>query len=336
MARLVTVVRAVAKAAGRGSKSLRDVSGNNMFYAGITLLFLMDPAVIGFFGGLIGIVIFLPSSGDPLTAVPRERLLLWPLTARERFALRAVSPFLNPVAWIVFALLIWKRIAWGLWAFVAGIFLAGFIGSSFGAPRIRIPRLRGGPTVQLARKDLRQMLAPLDLYCGLLVAVPAAFLRLAGKLPDAAHVPLTGLTALILSTTALTLFGLDGESGLTRYWLWPISGWRVLLAKGIAYLLVMLCLTAPLSPDGGLGAGLMALAVGQWVSVKRVAPQARWRFRTSSPYGDSLLQMLAAGAGFGAVTAHGPLWLVACAAIYAGSLIVCGRRLDAAGTLHLL
>jgi hypothetical protein len=326
MARFGTVLVAVARAANRGSKSLRQVSGNNMFYAGVTLLFMLDPVALGFFMVLIAIVLFLPSSSDPMTAVPKERLDLWPLTARERYGLRLVSPLLNPLAWVMLAGMIWKRVTWGLWGVVAGVFVAGFIGSSFRTPRVWVPRIPVGSLTQLVRKDLRQFLTALDLYCALLIAAPSLYLRLTGKLPVDARVPLTGLLIVIMSTMALTLFGLDGEGGRERYRLLPLSGWRVLAAKGIAYLLLVLLVTMPLSPAGGIAGGLVALAVGQWTSVNKVIPQSRWRFRASSPLGSSLVQMLLALFGFAAVTQLGIPWLGLSVAVYAVSLWICGRR----------
>ena len=327
MARLRVILRAVARAAGRGSKSIRQVSGNNMFYAGVTLLFMSDPAVLGLFMVLIAIVIFLPSSSDPLAAVPADRLGLWPLNKWERLGLRMVSPLLNPLAWLVLAGLLWKRLAWSLSVFVAGLFLAGFAGSAFPAPRIWVPRIPAGRLTHLVRKDLRQFATALDLYCALLIAVPAGCLRLSGELPTGAVVPFTGLVILILSTMALTLFGLDGDAGMTRHGLWALTGWRVLAAKGIAYLLLVLVVTAPLSPGGGLAGGLMALAAGQVVSLK-VIPQSRWRFRASGPFGSSVAQMVSAIGGFGLVTQLGLQWIAVCAAVYGLSLWWCGRRMD--------
>lgn len=329
MARFRAVLSAVARAANRGSKSLWQVSGNNMFYAGITLVFLGDPAAMGFFMILSAIVLFLPSSSDPMTAVPRERLNLWPLKRWERYALRLMSPLLNPLAWVMLAGMIWKRITWGLWAFVASFFLAGFIGSSLHMPSVGVPRIPMGILTQMVRKDLRQFLTTLDLYCALLIAAPALYLRLTGQLPVDARVPLTGLVIVIMSTMALTLFGLDGESGITRYCLWPLSGWRVLAAKGMAYLLLVMLVTLPLSPGGGLAGGLISLAVGQWVSVKQAIPQSRWRFRASRPFAYSLAQMLLALFGFAVVTQLGVLWLGLCLAVYAVSLWICGRHLTA-------
>ena len=102
----------------------------------------------------------------------------------------------------------------------------------------------------------------------------------------------------------------------------------MLAAKGIAYLLLVLLVTMPLSPAGGIAGGLIALAVGQLVSVKQVIPQSRWRFRASSPFGFSLAQMLLALFGFAAVTQLGVLWLGFSVAAYAVSLWICGRRLE--------
>lgn len=329
MARFRAVLSAVARVANRGSKSLRRASGNNMFYAGVTLLFMADPIAMVFLMVLIAVVLFLPSSGDPMTVVPRERLGLWPLTAWERYALRLVSPLLNPLTWVMLAGMVWKRITWGLWALAASGFLAGFLGSSLRTPRVWVPPIPLGRLTQLVRKDLRQFLTALDLYCALVIAVPALYLRLTGKLPRDADVPLTGLVVIILSTMALTLFGLDGESGLARYRLLPVSGMRVLAAKGIAYLLLVLLVTAPLSPSGGLAGGLIALAVGQFVSVNPVIPQSRWRFRASNQFGYGLAQMVLALFGFGAVTQLGISCLGLCAFAYGVSLWICGRRLTA-------
>ena len=289
-------------------------------------MFMGDPAALGFFMSLIVIVLFLPSSSDPMTTIPRERLELWPLTASERYGLRLLSPLLNPLTWVMLAAMIWKGITWGLRAFVGGLFLCGFIGSSFRMPSVWIPEIPAGILTQILRKDLRQFLTALDLYCALLITVPAFYLRLTGQLAFSARIPLTGLLIIIMSTMALTLFGLDGESGMTRYRLYPLSGWQVLVAKAIAYLLLMVLVTLPLSPAGGLAGGLMALTVGQFVSVKQVIEQSRWRFRASSPFGHSLAQMFLALLGFSAVTQVGVWCLGPCVAMYAVSLWFCGRR----------
>lgn len=331
MARLIRILRAVAQAAGRRSSSLRQISGNNMFYAGVALTFMLDPFAMALFLVLIGLVVFLPSSADPLTTLPRERLELWPLTRRERFALRLASPLLNPVAWLILAGLAYRRVTWGLWALVAGFFLGGFLGSALPSPNVRVPWLPAGRLTQLIRKDLRQFAMALDLYCALLISVPALVLRWRSQLPVESHVPLTGLELVILSTMALTLFGLDGAGGRTRYALLALPAWQVLLSKGIAYLVLVTLATLPLAPVGGLAGGLVALGVGQWHSVQRPLPQARWRFRASAPFAVSMAQMVLSILAFGLVTQLGPGWIAAPLGFYVVSLVCSARRLEALG-----
>jgi hypothetical protein len=336
VARLLTVLRAVARAAGRESNSLLSFLGNNLFYAGLAFLAGGDKGAFAFFLALMALVLFLPSSGDPMTVAPRERLNLWPLTASERYGLRLLSPLLNPAAWLVLAAILWKGVPWLVGAFIAAFFAAGFIGSSFRMPNVWVPRIPAGALTELVRKDLRQSLTALDFYCALLVALPALYFRVTGKLPAEARLPLTALVVIIMSTIPLTLFGLDGESGMARYFLWPIPGWAVVSAKGIAYLLLVLLVTAPLSPAAGLAGGLLALAVGQFASVRHANPQSPWRLRACSARGYngakafvySVVEMIMAVSGCVVVARAGALWLVACAAFYAGSLWFCGRYWD--------
>jgi len=118
---------------------------------------------------------------------------------------------------------------------------------SRGLPRIFFPNtdslgaaLPTSAIETLLREDLRQLLTALDLYCALLIAAPAAYLRfVTGELPADSHAPLTMVLIITMSTMALTLFGLDVESGLARYRLLPLSGWRILLSKGLAYLFLV-------------------------------------------------------------------------------------------------
>jgi hypothetical protein len=335
MARFRAILTAVAKASGRNSKSLRAASNNNIFYAGVTMAAMLDPPALVFFLTVMALVLFLPSSGDPMTAVPPERLELWPLTAWERRALRLATPLLNPLTWLLLAGLLWKRVTFGLWAFVTAFFFTGFFGSSvLQAPRVWAPLVPAGRLTWLVRKNLREFLTALDLYCALLIAIPALYLRLTGELPKDAHDPLTMLMIVMPSTMALTLFGLEGEAGMARYRLLPIRGWQVLAAKGAAYLLLVLLVTAPLSPAGGLAGGLVSLATGHWVSIRQKMPQARWRFRASAPFSHSLTQMVSSLIAFGFVTRLSLLWLAPCVTGYAISLWLCGRLMDSRDALH--
>ena len=324
--RLRAVLTAVFKASGRGSRTLRAASNNNMMYAGIALAAMTDVMALAMFATVMALVIFLPSSGDPLAKAPPERLQLWPLEKSERLWLRALSPLLNPLSWILIAAFFWKRIHWDLWLFVAAAFTLGFTlpsikNTSFWTPSIP------GPLRMLVRKDFRQILTSLDLYCALLIAAPALFFRLQGRLPDAAGAPLTMLVLIMMSTCAQTLFGLDGDPGMTRYRLLPIAGWRMLFAKGVAYLFWILLVTAPLHPVAGLAGGLASLATGQFFSIRARTPQLRWRFRASASFASSLGVMGSAILAAGVVIQLGPAWIFAAIALYAASLWHCGQTL---------
>jgi hypothetical protein len=333
MARIQAILTALWTATRRNRKSLTSFSGNNLYCLGFALCFLQDPLALGFALVIIGLVLFFPLSSDPLRAIPPDRLALWPLANSERRALRILSPWLNPLTWVLAILLIWKRVSIGLWALVMGLFAIGFL-----APSLPLSRIRGwrrlpnfpGPLNQLIRTNLRETLSTLDFYAGLVVAVPTIFFRVRGLLPPEALVPMTLVIMLTISTNAQCLFGLDGEGGLTRYRLLPIPGWQMLLAKDAAFLSIALLLTAPLSPLAGLSAALMALTMGHHVSVTRYSEQTRWRFQSGASFGGSLGQiilMILAATG----TAYaGPLVLAPCVAAYVWSTWWFGRALDGA------
>src|ERR1700733_1479350 len=56
---------------------------------------------------LLGLLVLLPASSDPLAKIPPSRFGLWPLRASQRVMLRAGSLLLSPLLWLTFALL-WK------------------------------------------------------------------------------------------------------------------------------------------------------------------------------------------------------------------------------------
>jgi len=320
MARVRAILAALWKDTHRNRKSVGSFSGNNLLNAGITLVFLQDTPALIFFLTILGLIVFFPLSSDPLRRIPAGRLALWPLTIGERRLLRVMSPWLNPLAWMLLVLLVWKRVSLRLWALVLLLFAVGFVVPSIpSSARLNLDRLLPvfpAPLNQLIRKNLREMFATLDFYAALIIAAPAVFCRLRGLLPAEALVPLTLLVVLAISTCAASLFALDGAAGLTRYRLMPIRGWQMLAAKDAAFLSVALLLTLGLSPLAGLAAALIALATGHHSSVRQYHPQIRWRFQTAGSFAGSLLQMflmIVAGAG----TAYaGALILVPCVVAY--------------------
>jgi hypothetical protein len=223
----------------------------------------------------------------------------------------------------------------GLWAVLAGLMAAGFLLSTLPATSaragwlgsIRTPAIAG----QWLRKDLRGMLVTLDFYCALLLTFSTvAFSVFVAKLPSEARVLMAGLVVLALSGQAQSLFGLDGPSGLTRYRLLPLRGWRILVEKGAAFLLVAVVLTLPLAPLSGLAAGLAALATGHNNSVKLRSRQARWRFSLGGPFiMDGLAQSMALVAAAWSISTNTALLLLWMAA-WALSTAWYGRELDKA------
>ena len=104
---------------------------------------------------------------------------------------------------------------------------------------------------------------------------------------------MTVLVVGAMSSYAQCLFGLDGEGGLSRYRLLPVRGWQLLLAKDAAFLAVVIPLTLPLAVLPGIGAALVALAVGHAPAVEHPRPQTRWRFSTGGALGNGVIQLVA-------------------------------------------
>lgn len=330
--RPLAILKWIARAANRNRRSFISLAGNNLTYAALTLAFMLDPAGAAAAFILVGIIVVLPMSSDPLRAIPRVRMMVWPLEASERRLLRLVSPLLNPMTWGVLALALWKRASWGIVALGAGVVATGFVASAragSGAKSFarRVPRY---PSIlnHLIRNNLRQLLSTLDFWCGALIAVAALGWRISGLLPHEAFFPLTAIAMVGISTCALTLFGLDGAAGMTRYRLMPLRGWQILLAKDIAYLTVAIIIAAPLSIPAACGAALIALAIGHHASLTSPRPQTRWRFQTGSSLGVALSQMIPMTTAGAAIAYTSILFLPVCLAAWIISVWWFGREID--------
>jgi hypothetical protein len=326
MARLVAILGALWRAQRRDQKSFESVASNNFFI--VTAIFLQKAGTFIYL--ILGLVLLFPLSTDPLRKIPRSRLSLWPLDDTERRLLRVLSPWVNPVTWVIAGLAVWMArgsVSLGLWAIVAGVIAVGFVLSEIPAPAHgmlrRVPQF---PTLlnHLIRKNLREMFATLDFYCALVLSLMASLYRLWGPpLPATALVPLTILVVLALSSYAQCLFGLDGAGGLGRYRLLPLAGWQILAAKDAAFLLVAIPLTLPLAPVPGLSTALVALAMGHGPSVTEHREQTRWRFSSGASvlYGIFQAARMAMAATNDQRLVLGPALLV-----WAASLVYYGRR----------
>jgi hypothetical protein len=330
MARMRAILAALITAVRRDFKTVGSFSGNNLFVVGVAFLFLGDPSAFVTFNAVIALILFIPLSADPLRVLPRDRMAVWPLTTGERRWLRILSPWLNPVTWLIAGLAVWKHVSMGLWALTAGVFAIGFLLPSLPAARKgiwrRLPNVPG-PLNHIIRKNLREMLSTLDFWCSAAVGALCLGLRAAGRLPVEAFLPLTIVVMLALSTYAQTLFGLDGDGGMTRYHLLPVPGWQILAAKDAPFILVSVLMTLPLAPAAGLAAAIAALAMGHHASVTHHSDQVRWRFSSGLSFGTSILQVFVMCATAAAIHAI-PLLIVPCVGIYAGSTWWYGRVME--------
>ena len=334
MARPIAILKALSTAYRRDWTALQSLTGNNFF---LMTLFLLGQA--GTFVYLIfGLVLLFPLSTDPLRKIPASRLALWPLTRRELWTVRLAAPWINPLTWILAAAAIWaagRTISVGLWASLAGLFVAAFALSHLPAPG-RTPMWRWvpgvpGPLDQLVRKNLREILSTLDFYCAAILSLAVLEWRLFGPvMPQEAFMAMTVLTVGALSSYAQCLFGLDGEGGLSRYRLLPMRGWQLLLAKDIAFLLALFPLVLPLAPIAAMGGALVVLAVGRPPAVQHPKPQTRWRFSSGGALGNGVVQMIAMAMTVSSIFSMSLWFLVPAVGAWMISLWWYGRELERA------
>jgi hypothetical protein len=327
---LKAILRALATAAKRERKTFHSIATNNFFVASALL---MQEA--GVFVYLVGaLVVLFPLSADPLRKIPVERLALWPLGKAELRKLRLLSPWINPLTWVLALLAGWSvrhTESLGVFGLATGLFALGFLVPSVsGEPWFLrwIPAARGAMG-QLVRKNLREILLTLDFYVALLMSISGLVYRLViPTLPTEALMVLTLLVVLALSSYAQCLFGLESSSGLTRYQLMPLAGWRVLAAKDVAFLIVAVLLTLPLAPLAGLAGALTVLAIGHAPSVEERREQTRWRFSSGASFGSGVVQTIALAGACMTAWRISAWILVPCAAACAGSAWWYGNALQ--------
>jgi hypothetical protein len=336
VAGLRAILIALARAVWRDLRSLNSLAGNN-FFLFMVLLLLYQPSSALFFVMVLGILLLGPLSADPLRKVPPDRLALWPLSTSGRIMLRFLSPLISPV--VLIALPFFFKIAGiAIAGAVLGLSLTIQIGIAIwshlraGRPTHnafwflrRMPGRLGG----LLQKDIRQMLSVLDPYAALIMMIGGVAYRLFGQNPDPeAAVVLAMLVVFALSTSAQCLFGLDLRSGIERYRVLPLRGSEILLAKDLAFLMILVVLVLPLALLPGLAAGLVVLGGGHHASILRPVPQTRWRFTGGAVFPTGLFQVVPMMA-IGIATARESTWYFALALVfYAGSLWYCGRLWD--------
>jgi hypothetical protein len=339
MARVAAILKITATALWRERRSLLSVTTNN-FFCTIAFFFFFgiftDYTVGIIFYLLLGALLLFPLSADPVQKIPPERLALWPLSGAEHWLLRVLAPWLNPITWLFCALVLWFAFDRG--AKTASIF-AGLIvtigvliplvpqGGRSNLWRVvpRFPGILG----QFIRKDLRQLLSTLDFWlAGFLSGAFLVYRLLARDVPPEAKTAFSLLVVLALSTATQTFFALDGFQGLVRYHLLPVRGWQVLVAKALAWLAVVLVLTATLSSRVGISAALAVLPFGCWAAVSHRKLQRRWRFAGCPTAWSSVALVLALLSTGVAVFRISIWWAIPAAVASVISIGISGRRFD--------
>lgn len=325
MARVSSLVGGLVRISWRTLREIASFQENNFFLVGVVLLLQSGPLM----AAMLGLALLVPLTANPLRAIPAERLALLPLGRSDLIWLRLISFWMNPVALIAVASVVWLGSA----KLGAQLFCV-LIASQLAAPLIerlfeRVPELDParwipappGMLGPLIRKNLREMVTVLDFWIASLLALATIAYRTKHDWPEPET--MLGMSIIIvlagLGTYAQCLFGLDARAGRTRYRLLPLRGWRILLAKDIAFVVVAALLTAGVQPLAGLAAALGALTVGHHLSVLQPIPQQRWRF-TSGSVMVTVVQAVASAGSAVAVARESVLWLVPCVAAWAISL----------------
>ena len=336
MAGSLAILSALSRSVWRDLRTFGSVGGNNLLLF-MLLVMYQQPQSGAFFLIILSVLLLGPLSGDPFRKIPRDRLALWPLGARERVTLRAGSLALSPVVWVAIVFLFWTG-GWSLGLILLGgailMQVGGGVWSRWREGRassmraIALPKFPGR-WGGLVRKDLRQMLSVLDCYAALVLALGGSLYRAFGEKADPDAFMILALVVVIaLSTYAQALFGLDLPWGVARYRVLPLRGFEILLAKDVAFLCVAAVLVAPLALLPGLAGALVALGVGHHASVTRPSPQMRWRFTggTLWPHGCFQVFLLVAT---GVATGRGSIWYLALALLaFGASLWYYGRLWD--------
>lgn len=292
MARLLAALRLLWAVTRRDLNSLSSLGLNNLFFCVAFLVQGSHDRETAFLTALpFLLVLFLPMlfaiSAGTLEKVPSVRANLWPLSPKERVLLRAAGIALSPAFWLLGGVIVlWAGVAVGLCfiAFAALVQLLVFCAARVtgGESPFRlltyVPRFPGtlGGVVQVS---LRHILSSLDFYTAVMLSVVGTSYRFCAAKPQVDAFPILALLiALTLSTYAQRMFGLESPGSVARYHLLPVAGWRILLAKDVAYLGVLATVALPLGLAPAMTFGLIAIALGRYPSLRQTARQTAWRF----------------------------------------------------------
>ncbi len=272
---------------------------NNLFVMGVIAL-LVSGRYIQFLQSASGVqlqllflAVFLVIASSlrndgPLTSAGLQR---FPLTAKERTAIRIFSAIVPPWSWIVLIFsmgIFWPLSKLGALPMAGG---AALLIASIAASQIPIPIPRMQPrsrTMTLYRKEVRYVLALPEHALIILITIAFCIYLIGGEgLQADALRAVLGILSILGVSFPMSAFGLDGGSGLDRYALSPVTGASIVRTKNLAFLSVAAAQRAPIlllalwrfGPLESLWAlceaaslALLVLAWGNFVSVRHPSP----------------------------------------------------------------
>lgn len=335
MARIAAVLAAIQRLAWRDMQSLLSLPGNNLL--AFAVLLAKQPESVEFFILFVVIAALTVFSEDPAKKVA-ARLPLWPLGSRQRFAVRVGAFMMTPAFLLAAGTSIVTQHANFALSLVGGALGLQAARSLLGRLRLQsgiwpcgvLPTSIAPSIAAIAVLQIRQMLMMLDTYLAVVLACGGWWYCSQQASDPAAASGIAMVIALTLSTQTQVLFGHDGMEGMTRYRLWPLSGWQILLMKDLGVLMTTAILVLPLDPVVGVSAMLASLSIGHHGSLFGAPFQRRWRFASGRVLFVGILQIaaifsvgsLARSTGWLVVAAAGLAWIV--------SVIVYGLAWDRA------
>jgi hypothetical protein len=212
-------------AAGRYIQFLRTAEGTQLQILFVAIFFVIASSL---------------RNDGPLTA---EALQRFPLTDRERMAIRVFSALVPPFSWLVLIFscgVFWPLSKLGVLPMLGGVavIVGGIAASQIPIP---IPRLQiRSKTMSLFRKEIRYVLGLPEHAIVLLITLAFCIYLIGGEgLQADALRAVLGILSMLSVGFPMNAFGLDGGPGLDRYALSPVSGSHIIGTKNLAFFSVV-------------------------------------------------------------------------------------------------
>ena len=261
IANVIALLKALRLASWRDIQSFRSIAGQN-FFLFVLLVAYQQPESAEFLFVILVLIMLFPLSANVMDKIPSERRTGWPVSGLEWGMVRLGSFAFYPIAWLAILLLL--RAGWRIGALAAmgGALLQVLSGvakrfvrasPAFSLRWIPVPP---GILGKLMRLQWREMLGTLDPYIAFaLMGCTEVYRAFGRRLDPAAAQIISLLVVLAMSTEAQVLFAIDG-AGAERFRQFPLRGWRIILAKDLAFLSLLSVLVLPLDFVSGFVSGV--------------------------------------------------------------------------------